>query len=277
MLKLKSYIELTRPANGLIAAASILVGAVITGGLDPVWRIALACISGFCIAGGGNSINDYFDIEIDRINRPNRPLPSARLSRKGSLLFTLTLFVIGTGAGVLLGPYIGSIAFGSTLLLILYSAKLKGTVLAGNICVAFVASLAFVYGGAVYGRLVPTLIPAWFALLFHLIREIIKDMQDQEGDRQTGVRTLPVAHGLRAAQHSAAVFIVMLMAATPFPYILNLYTIIYLLIVLIGVDTVLLYVAYSLYRNPSPTNLGRLSFILKCDMIVGLAAIYFGR
>ena len=123
MKKMKSYIELTRPANGLIAAVSIFIGAVITGDIDPLWRILVACISGMCIAGGGNAINDYFDVEVDRINRPQRPIPSARITRTEALLFSLLLLIVGTIIGFIVSWKTGIIALGCSFLLILYSFR----------------------------------------------------------------------------------------------------------------------------------------------------------
>lgn len=276
MSKLKSYIELTRPANGLIAAASIFIGAFVTGGIEPIWRVIVACLSGACIAGGGNAVNDYFDIEIDRINRPQRPIPSGRISRTGAFIFALILLVSGTALGSVLGWKTGLIALFCTALLFFYSVQLKRVALLGNGVVSFVASLAFIYGGLALGRFGPTLIPAWFAFLFHLGREIVKDIQDSTGDAAVHGQTLPIRFGGRVALKVAATVFILLIISTLIPFLFKIYGFVYLVVVVLGVDLPSVYVLLSMWRDPKPSNLGRLSFILKLDMLMGLLAIYLG-
>jgi geranylgeranylglycerol-phosphate geranylgeranyltransferase len=276
MLKVKSYIELTRPANGLIAAVSILVGAVIGGAIEPIRSAILACCSGICIAAGGNAINDYFDVAIDRINRPQRPLPSGRVSPTGVLLFSLLLLVTGTLIGVALGWKTGSVAFTCSILLVLYSFRFKRIALLGNGTVSLVAALAFVYGGLIYDRLGPTLIPAWYAFLFHLGREIIKDIQDYEGDTATHAQTLPIRCGTQTAMVVTSYTFILLILSTMVPALFRIYGIAYLIVVVLGVDIPLMYIIRSMWRDPQPANLGRISFILKIDMLIGLLAIYLG-
>ena len=145
MSKLKSYAELTRPVNALIAAASIFIGAFVTGGIEPLWNVMIACLSGICIAGGGNAVNDYFDAEMDRINRPQRPLPSGRVSRIGTLIFSLILLAAGTLLGSMLTWKTGLIALSSSVLLFLYSYKFKGIAVLGNGVVSLIAAMAFIF------------------------------------------------------------------------------------------------------------------------------------
>ena len=76
MQRIKGYIALTRPPNLIIAFLSIFIGGFVTGSIQPLVKLLLACFSGMLVMAGANSINDYFDLEIDRINKPKRPLPS---------------------------------------------------------------------------------------------------------------------------------------------------------------------------------------------------------
>lgn len=276
MSKIKSYIELTRPANGLIAAISIAVGAIVTGDIEPLWAVFVACLSGMCIAGGGNAINDYFDVEVDRINQPQRPIPSGRISTTEALSFSLLLLAAGTLIGFMLGWKTGVIALGSSVLLVLYSFRLKQMTLLGNGTVSLVAALAFVYGGLVYNRFGPTLIPAWFAFLFHFGREIIKDIQDYEGDTAIQAKTLPIRFGKNVALIVTTYAFIFLILSTMVPALFRIYNMAYLVVVVLGVDIPLMYIIRSIWRDPEPANLGRISFILKIDMLFGLLAIYLG-
>jgi len=84
---LKSYFLLIRPINIFIGALTIWVGASLSGAIYPLVKVVLACVSGSLIMAGGNVINDYFDVEIDRVNKPFRPLPSKVVAAKGALSF----------------------------------------------------------------------------------------------------------------------------------------------------------------------------------------------
>ncbi len=276
MSRLTSYIALTRPVNCLIAAASIFLGAFVTGTIDPFWRICIASLSGSFIAAGGNAVNDYCDIDIDRINRPLRPIPSGKISRHQALILGTVLLAVGAILGWTLGWKTGLIASASSVILILYSKYLKGMVLVGNISVGLIASLAFLYGGLAFGRFRSTLIPAWFAFLFHLGREIIKDVEDMEGDRAGHAQTLPIRYGERTSLAIASIVFVLLIISTLIPFFLRIYGAVYLWVVVFGVDCPLMYVIASVWHDSHPAHLGRLSFLLKLDMLVGLLAIYLG-
>jgi len=194
-----AFIRIARPQNLLILLISVFTGALVTGTLQPFGNLALACLSAICIMAGGNAINDYFDIDIDRINKVFRPLPSGQLTVQAVRNFTIFSFVLGIFLSIFISKISFFLAVVAAFFLIIYSAKLKRTVLAGNITVSLVAALAFVYGGVAVGRIQDTFIPAGFALLFHLGREILKDIEDREADRAVEAQTLPVRYGVRTA------------------------------------------------------------------------------
>jgi len=275
--KFSGFVALMRPVNGLIAFLSILLGAAVTGTVQPLWRVLLAGLSGMLVGAGGNAINDAYDVEIDRVNKPWRPIPSGRVSRRQALSFALLLMAAGTLLAAPIGwPAVG-VALAASLLLVLYSARLKRTVLWGNLTVSLVSALAFIYGGLAVRRVREALIPAGFAFLFHLGREIVKDVEDMRGDRAGAAQTLPVVHGVRAAQAVVTAVFAVLIVATWLPYLAGVYDQDYFWIVLFGVDTVLLYAIWAFWRSTEPAHLARLSNLLKADMLVGLLAIYLGR
>jgi geranylgeranylglycerol-phosphate geranylgeranyltransferase len=277
MKPIQGYIRLTRPINLLIAFVSIFIGGFVTGTIHPLSKLLLACFSGMLITGGANSINDYYDLEIDRINKPERPLPSGLIAPINARVFALILFALG----ILMGCFIHLIAFYivlcSSILLYLYSYRFKRTVLCGNLIVAFISGMAFIYGGLAVGRYREALIVGIFAFLFHLSREIIKDIEDMKGDRSQGLITYPLRHGIKRALVLASFVIIVLIGLTPVPYSLHLFSVIYLLIVIIGVDFFLVYVLFSMWIRPTSTNIARLAVLMKADMLVGLLAVYLGR
>lgn len=277
MESVKAYIQLTRPLNLLIAFLSIFMGGFVTGTIHPVIKLLLACLSGTLIAAGANAVNDYFDLEIDRVNKPSRPLPRGAISPGKAHTFALILF----GVGVVLGATIHVtglvIALGSFCLLYFYSFCLKRTPVWGNVTVAFVSGLAFVYGGLAVGRIGSALIVGIFAFFYHWSREIIKDIEDVEGDRSQGLKTLPIVNGVRTALVWTTTLFVILISLTFIPYILKIFSIAYLIVVILCVNLFLVYVMVSMWRRPEPVHLGRLALWMKFDMFFGLLAVYLGR
>lgn len=274
---MKLYITLIRPINFVITALSISASCLLAGGTkEQVLIIIFASLSGAFIGAGGMVINDILDIEIDRINKPHRPLPSGAIEKYDALMFYGAL----TGAGLIMSAYTTRsafiIAFVAAPVIVLYSKVFKGTPLLGNIIVGGLTGLAFIYGGAAVGNIRQAVIPALFAFLINVGREIIKDMEDVEGDAKNEAATLPVKYGMKNASIIATMFLLFVIASTIFPFVSGIYGITYFIAVNVGVNLVLAYVIFSLWRDRSVKNLNILSNILKWDMLVGLVAIYLG-
>ena len=277
MNKALAYLQLARPLNVIIGALSIFMGAFIAGSIEPLNKVILAMISGALIAGAANSINDYFDVNIDSINKPYRPIPANKLTRREAYTYSLVLFVLGVLLSIFINQTAFIIAIFACLLLYTYSARLKRTVIWGNLTVSFMTAFAFIYGGVAVDLLTISLIPAIFAFLFHFGREIIKDIEDMNGDQSDGARTLPLIYGVRISLLLMTFIYALLIVLTYMPYMLNIFGNIYVYIVTCGVNVVLIFTIISSWRKPEPENLGRLSLLLKIDMLIGLIAIYFGR
>jgi len=285
MSRVVEYLKLTRPQNNLIAALSVLVGALVSGDIECWRRVTFACISAFFISGGGNCLNDFFDVEIDRINKPFRPLPKGKISKRSALWFSVFLFLTGLCVSFFIRPLSVVIAATAIIFLIFYGHTLKRKLFWGNFTVSFVSALAFVYGGVAttFGEQGRTkdfrlsLIPAVFAFLFHMGREIVKDLEDLKGDRSLNVSSLPIRFGIRFSLAFATAIFSFLIFLTLLPYLFDIFSLPYLIMVILGVDLVLFYVVWSMWKDPSASNLGRLSAILKIDMLLGLAAIYVGK
>lgn len=277
MNRIIGYVKLTRPQNNLIAALSVLVGALVAGDIEYWWGVVFACISVFFISGGGNCLNDLFDVEIDRINKPFRPLPRGEISKISALWFSGFLFLTGFSLSLFIRPLSVAIATAAIIFLVFYSSILKRKLFWGNFTVSFVSALAFVYGGITTRDFKLSLIPAVFAFLFHMGREIIKDVQDLKGDLSLNVSSFPIRFGIRFSLVFVTFVFSLLIFLTSLPYLFDIFSFLYLIMVILGVDSVLFYVLWSMWKNPSTSNLGRLSTILKIDMFLGLAAIYVGK
>jgi 4-hydroxybenzoate polyprenyltransferase len=165
------------------------------------WRLYMLSASTVLIAAGGYIINDYYDVKIDLINKPERVVVGKSIRRRYALLFHTLLSVMGVAVGLLLSWKIGFINFLSGFLLWWYSNFLKRQPLVGNIAVAVLTGLS-VYVVAVLFDPVNKLIIGYalFSFFITLIREIIKDMEDLKGDNTFGCRTLPIVLGIRKSK-----------------------------------------------------------------------------
>lgn len=275
--KLKAYFAIIRPINLKLCALSIFVGAVISGSLHPLHKALLACLSGVFIMAGGNVINDYYDVKIDRINKPQRPLPQELLKAHEALKFSIILFVLGIFLSIFINLSALSLVLFTSTGLILYSSRMKNSVLLGNLLVSLFSALAFIYGGLAVGRWRQALIPAGFAFLFHLGREIIKDVEDQKADAAYSTKTLAIRFGQKVALGSATLVYSLLIVVTILPYVLDIYGKGYFWIVLLGVDLVIILGVGYIWARPFPQTFSRVSMVLKVDMFVGLMAIYVGN
>ncbi len=188
----------------------------------------------------------------------------------------LVCFSAGIAVAFLVNRFAVATAVFFSLLLIAYSALFKRMVLIGNAVVSLATAAAFFYGGLAVGEVRAAAFPAAFAFFMHFGREIIKDMEDLEGDRRCGAATMPVRWGMRPAQRLAAVMLVVTVILTVIPFLNGRYGLWYLLLVL-PIDLLLCVIAAALQRPPTPPRLGRMSIALKAAMAWGLLAIYAGR
>ncbi len=267
---------LIRPGNVAVVGLSVLVGS---GGLWPsggFWRVALAAASAMLVAAGGNALNDFFDLEADRVNRPGRPLPRGLLEPRQAAGLAIVLLFSGAALGWAVSLWNGLVAAGTALLLAAYAVWGKRLALAGNILVASACAAAFIYGGLSAGAARLSLIPATFAFLAHLAREIIKDVEDMEGDRLAGARTTGLAMGKGRALALAAAALALLVLLTPLPFFMGIYGWRYLAAVVLGTDLMLAPMIYRLARGAGGEDLSRFSFYIKIVMLVGIMAICLG-
>jgi geranylgeranylglycerol-phosphate geranylgeranyltransferase len=191
----------------MMAAAAAIIGLAIAEVPDPR-AAALIFLAVFLVTGAGNAINDYYDREIDAINRPRRPIPSGSISVRAALYYSLALFAAGCLFAGLVNQICLAVASFNSALLFLYARNLKATPLAGNVCVAFLTGSTFLFGGAAAGvaGLFANQVPFLLSFLVSMSREIAKDIEDMAGDRAGGARTLPILAGERLSAALAAAF-----------------------------------------------------------------------
>ncbi len=265
MAGVEPYIALARPRNAAMGFLAVLISEFIaSGGFTP--RHLLAPLAAALILGGGNALNDYFDREVDRVNHPERPIPSGRVSPRSALVFSGSLFALGLGLSVPLGlPCLATAALAVSLL-VAYEARVKEAGLPGNALVSFLVSLLFVYGGLAAGDPRRLLVLALMAFLANFGRELDKDLEDIAGD--AGRRTFPKLHGARATLALSSAMYASAVALSPLPYLLRLLGLPYLLLVLVS-DIIFLIAILN-------WNASRRRGLAKAGMLMGLVAFVGG-
>jgi geranylgeranylglycerol-phosphate geranylgeranyltransferase len=275
--KLTALIKLIRPINFLITFISVIVAAFICfPDKSPSMNVFIAALAASLAMASGNIINDIYDIEIDRINRPSRPFPSGLIKINFALFFYLILVLISIALSLLISQTAFTIVLMSHFVLFLYSKYLKKVPLIGNTTVAFLTGLVFIFGGVAVGNPSAAIIPASFAFLINLIREIVKDMEDVEGDRKADAITFPIKFGFQKSKILILVITIFLVLFTLYPFLTKLYKIEFFIVVMILVNPILVFSIKLLFENNSSKDLKKISNLLKLNMVFGLIAIYFG-
>ena len=196
---LAALAAVARWPNALIAAAGVFVGAWwarrALPGAAPMWA-ALAAVALTIFA---NAFNDRYDVEIDRVAHPDRPLPRGELSEEHVQYLYLGAAVAAAGFALLAHPALCLATLGVLALMVFYTVALKRWGFVGNASVAVLASLPFLYGAVSVGDWHAGLQLVLVAAPLHLARELAKDIEDARGDAPHR-RTIPVAHGMAAAR-----------------------------------------------------------------------------
>lgn len=275
------YIEIIRPGNVIMAMIAIVLVAIV--GHDISIPIILAILAVFFEISAGNVINDYFDYNIDLINKPTRPIPSGKISLNAGRNYAYLLFVSGTVCGFLISYLTGNwipfiIVLIADVILYAYAYKLKTTPLIGNLTVGFMTGLCFAFGGYAINN--PQIINiSWFLGFFAFVmttaREITKDIEDIEGDSKEGAKTFPILYGEKASAIIAFVLIIIDCILCPLLYFDNVFNIKYLIVITVAV-ILFVYSAFLLIRNQDRENCAKVSKYLKIGMLIAFVAFAIG-
>ena len=275
------YIEILRPGNAIMSAIVIILVAIIDRSFNI--PIILAMLAVFFETAAGNVINDYFDYNIDLVNKPERPIPSGRISLKNGRNYAYLLFALGTVCGFMISfitnnwiPFM--IVLLADVVLYLYAYKLKSTPLLGNLTVGFMTGFGFVFGGFTLNNpniIITSIYLGFFAFVMTTARELVKDIEDVEGDKLEGARTLPILYDERTTAILAAILIIIDCALCPLLYHINIFGIYYLAIIAIAV-ILFLYSAVLILKNQEKAIAKKVSKYLKIGMLIAFVSFIFG-
>lgn len=254
---------------------------------------ALLVIATLCIAAAGNIINDIYDIDIDKINKPQKVLIGKSISEKSANNLFIILNVVGVAIGFYLANIIGKPAFSAlfivfSALLYLYASYLKGMLIIGNLLISALVAMSLIIVGLF--DLMPAITPAnqatqstifsivldyaLFAFSLNFIREIVKDLQDINGDKKGDMNTLPITIGRKRT--TTLIFILGILMVGGVVY--YMYTYLYnhqvlLLYFLFAIIAPLLYFCIKAWSAETQKDYAFLSTILKIVMFTGILSM----
>jgi geranylgeranylglycerol-phosphate geranylgeranyltransferase len=240
---------------------------------------AFGFLTGFFMCAYSMIVNDVYDIEVDRVNQPGRPIPSGRISVQGALRLSVLALLLGAAFAVLsLNAVAVTIAFVYAFLSWLYSSRAKKAGLAGNLVVASSLAIPFIYGGVVgNGSIFSSLLlmMAFTSFFAGVGREIVKAMADTSGDVERGIRSVAIVHGMNVAAAGGATLFLLAVVTSWLPLVLRLANQIYFVGVIVP-DAIFLYLAFSILRRQDAANAYRVKRIALVGMLVGLVVFIGG-
>ncbi len=287
-MKIKDAIEILRPVNCLMGALTVIIGLLNTRiGILPerfVVNIILGILAYIFIAGSGMVINDIYDIEIDLINRPKRPIPRGSITIAQAQILFIIYLILGLIASVfnsmlnILGLSNIIIAAFFGLIGWVYAKWGKKSGFLGNIIVSISFSIGLIYGAILNSSIIPIYIYYFFLTSFFLLlsREVIKGCEDVEGDKQMGVKTLAIRIGIKKSKYISMLFAI---SAIIF-FILSFFTpiinpVFFFFPMLIGLIEVGYVIILMLKKEQKKGDFKRISLFLKIGAFLGLIAFLF--
>jgi geranylgeranylglycerol-phosphate geranylgeranyltransferase len=287
-MRFKDAVEIIRPINCLMGALTVIIGLLNTRSGIPLDKFFINLIFGvfvyIFIAASGMVINDIYDLEIDKINRPGRPIPRGSITLKQARI----LFIIYLCLGLFLS-LLNTIFFSLSILNFVlvsffgfigwvYAKWGKKSGFLGNLVVGVSFSIGLVYGAVLNSSFIPPYILFFFITAFSLLvsREIIKGCEDIEGDKSQGVKTLAIKIGIKNSRNIAVFFALIAIVFFVLPILTDILNpILFLIFMVLGLIEVAYTIFLMLTSKLVKGDLKKISLLLKIGMLIGLIAFLF--
>lgn len=275
MDKVRSLSGLLKPELPIAAGICVISGQALALGEAPSFEMAsLGFLVGFLISGSEMVSNDLFDIEVDRINHPERPLPSGKVTVPEVVAFTVLLSLSGLSIAAFLGLPVLTLAVFLWALGLLYNWRLKSLGLPGNAIVALSVGSTFILGGMTVDGLGSGLVWnfAVMAALFDMAEEVSGGIMDAEGDALRGSRSLAIVHGRRVALTVVTVLFSAFIFLGLIPFLMGWLGIAYLALMLMA-GAAVAYLVARLWITDSPEQGRHIQRTLYLTMMCFILAI----
>jgi len=281
-MKFKDSIEILRPINGLMGGLTVIIGILNTRiGILPltlIFNIIFGVLTYFFISGSSMIINDYYDIEIDKINRPERPIPRGSISLKQAKILWVSTILIGIILSIIhsllfnIGFLVPIIVVFMAFIGWFYAAWGKKSGFIGNIIVGISFSIGLIYGAVLNNSGIPLYIYYFFLTSFFLLisREVIKGCEDVEGDKKEGVKTLAIRIGIKKSTTISMIFAVVAVVFYILPYFTVINQLLFLISMIFGLAVVLFAIILMLKGNLVNKDFKKISLFLKIGAFLGL-------
>jgi len=252
--KIKGAIQLFRPELPLAAGVCVVLGEIIAlGSLPSLRELLLGFACGFFLSGSALTLNDYFDIEVDKVNAPQRPIPAGLLTPSDAILLTALATLIGLSAAIFIGPLAFLVSAIFWVIGVLYNWRYKAQGLWGNLMVAASVGITFILGGIAVDQPLNRIV--WFfgliAFLIDLAEEIAGDAMDMAGDRKRASRSIALRVGRDTALRIAGALFILVVLLSYVPFLLGWLAVGYLLLIS-AIGIVVLFFTVRLLRSQTP-------------------------
>lgn len=259
MNKIKGLVRLLRFELPFSAGVCVVMGQVLAlGKFAPVPETVFGFLSVFFISASILVLNDYFDVETDKLNAPHRPIPSNMVTPSEALLLSIALML----SGLILSYLISVMALLISIILFiigsLYNRHYKKSGLPGNLMVSFSVGMTFIYGGVSVGSPFNNIVWLFGAIaaLIDLGEEIAADAMDMQGDLLINSRSLAIKYGKAVALRISSYIFLFVVLLTSVPFILKWLPAVYLVPIAI-MDISITYSSLKLLRSGNDTDAGR--------------------
>ncbi|MCW4021007.1 MAG: geranylgeranylglycerol-phosphate geranylgeranyltransferase [Candidatus Bathyarchaeota archaeon] len=281
MNRIVGFVRLMRPVNGLMMGLAVIVGASLVLAeplsVDIGFKLLLGFVTGLTFSAASMAINDYYDREIDKVNEPDRPIPSGLVKPEESCAFAFVLIAIGFAAAVLTNILSLFVAAVSLIVSIAYATKGKRTGLPGNFLVSSCVAIPFIYGSFVIGQnlgLKPVLFAA-LAFFSNTGREVTKGIVDVEGDETKKISTVAVSQGEKAAAYVASGFFLSAVLLSFLPIFLGLVSLWFVPFVVVA-DSGFTASSVMLVRDHSRETARKIKNLVLLWMMFGMISFFAG-
>ncbi len=276
---IKAVWQLTRLEHGLIYGLGVIAGVFISLGSFDLRLSILGFLTALFLQASAFALNDYYDYEVDVINkRFDRPLARGELGRRDALIIAILTAIPGFVFSLLISFEAFMLALIITILGYLYDVKLKELGLLGNAYIAFSMAAPFIFGGFIAGKINLEIVAlSLIAFLSGLGREIMKGIEDIEGDAIRDVKTLARLYGISFASKLSAFLFIASIIASLLVILIPEYRDLKYVIPISVTDSILVLESKKLLIGVKREDIKRLRKETMVAMTIGLLAFIFGR
>lgn len=249
--KIQGLLQLFRPELPLAAGICVVIGQILASGNLPSWKVGtLGFLCTFCISSSALIFNDYFDYEVDKINAPNRPLPSGKVNPKDVILLGSIVSIIGLACSLVINLHAFLFAIFLWLVGFLYNWRYKQTGILGNLMVSTSVGGTFLFGAITTNAALTGVVWTFslMAFFFDLGEEIAGDAMDMEGDRKRGSRSLALTLGRNFALRMTIFFWILFILLSNLPFLFGWLEIKFHIIFLL-IDAIVIFFSVKLIQS----------------------------